>query len=130
MTFARFQEFLSSPDALKMQLKLGDPSIADSSVVTIEKKGRQDIVRLQPDSIELHPVFSHISFLLIQSLAETGHGEFITRSKQGKFEAIVELGGHVSQRYLLTKKELEEIQQIYDQILENWIGWRQFRKHT
>lgn len=130
MTFSRFQEFLSSPDALKMQLKLGDASIAESPVVTIKKKGRQDIVLQQPDSIELHPVFSHISFLLIQSLAETGHGEFITRSKQGKFETIVELGGHVSQRYLLTKKELEEIQQIYDQILENWIGWRQLRKQT
>jgi hypothetical protein len=127
MTFSRFGEFLSSPDALQMHLKFGDASMTGSPIVTVQKKGRQDIFPQPSYSIELHPVFSHISFLLIQSLSETGHGEFITRSKQGKFEAIVELGGHVSQRYHLKKQELEEIQQIYDQILDNWIKWRQSR---
>jgi tetratricopeptide (TPR) repeat protein len=119
-----FSEFLSSPDALRMHLKLGDASMAGSPVVTVQNKGTQDLVPQQSYLIELHPVFSHISFLLIQSLSETGHGEFITRSKQGKFETIVELGGHVSQRYLLSKQELDEIQQIYDQILDTWIAWR------
>ncbi|NJM72464.1 MAG: hypothetical protein HC862_21135 [Scytonema sp. RU_4_4] len=130
MTFSRFREFLSNPDTLKMHLKFGDASMVGSPVVTVQKKGRQELVSQQSYLIELHPVFSHISFLLIQSLSETGHGEFITRSKQGKFEAIVELGGQVSQRYLLNKEELEDIQQIYDQILDNWIKWRQSRNQN
>ncbi|ARV62152.1 hypothetical protein BZZ01_29125 [Nostocales cyanobacterium HT-58-2] len=130
MTFSQFQEFLSRSDAVRMHLKFGDASTTGSPVDTVDKIRRRDFYPQPSYLIELHPVFSHVSFLLIQSLSETGHGEFITRSKKGNYETIVEVGGHTSHRYLLNKKELEEIQQIYEQISENWIGWRLSRKKT
>ncbi|MGJ5634292.1 hypothetical protein [Nostoc sp. CALU 1950] len=48
---------------------------------------------------ELPPLFSLISFRLIEMLSLTQHGEFVTSSKRGKYETIVELGGHISLRY-------------------------------
>ncbi len=130
MTFPRLPEFLSNADAIEMHLKIGDAPLTTSPVVTLQNKGRQDTLPQQSSLIQLHPVFSHISLLLIQTLSETGHGEFITRSKQGKYETTVEMGGHISHRYRLKKEELEEIQQIYNQILETWILWKLSCKKT
>ncbi|WP_017314545.1 hypothetical protein [Mastigocladopsis repens] len=132
MTFSRsrFPEFFSGSNGIKMHLKFGDTPPEALPMVTLQDKGKQDIFPQQSCLIELHPVFSHMSFLLIETLSVTQHGEFITRSKKGNYETIVELGGHTSHRYHLDKKELEEIQQMYEQILENWIGWRVSRKKT
>ncbi|MBD2772994.1 hypothetical protein [Iningainema tapete] len=121
-TFSRsqFPEFFSGSDGIKIQLKIGDTP----SVVRLQEQRNLHIGEQQSGLIELPSVFSHMSFLLIESLSVTQHGEFFTRSKKGSYETIVELGGHTSYRYHLNRKELEEIQQIYEQILENWIGWR------
>ncbi|MDF5731893.1 MAG: hypothetical protein PUP92_28790 [Rhizonema sp. PD38] len=44
------------------------------------------------------------------------------------YETIIELGGHMSKRNCLTKEDLREIQQIYNQILDAWIALRQCGK--
>jgi hypothetical protein len=77
-----------------------------------------------PNLIELHPVFTHLSVLLIQALGENGHGEFFARSRQGKTEAIIDLGGSINYRYHLNKEELEQIQVLYDEIVKTWITWK------
>jgi len=130
MTFPGLPEFLSNADVIEMHLKIGDAPLTTSPMVTLQNKGRQDTLPQQSSLIQLHPVFSHISLLLIQTLSETGHGEFVTRSKQGKYETTIEMGGHVNHRYRLKKEELEEIQQIYDQILETWLTWKLSSKKT
>ncbi|MBW4589916.1 hypothetical protein G7B40_014450 [Aetokthonos hydrillicola Thurmond2011] len=119
MTFSRLPEFLTSADAVQMHLKFGDTD-----------QDKQDSLPNQSNLILLHPVFSHISLMLIQTLSETGHGEFVTRSKQGNHEATIEMGGHISYRYRLKKEELEEIKQIYDQVLKTWIIWKLSQKKT
>jgi hypothetical protein len=126
MTFSRsrFPEFFNDSHGIKMQLKIEDILSEALPVITLENKGKQNILPKQPCMIELHPVFSHMSFLLIETLSVTQHGEFIIRSKKGNHETIVELGGHMSQRYHINAQDLEKIQQMYEQILENWVGWR------
>ncbi|WP_254921399.1 hypothetical protein [Nodularia sp. NIES-3585] len=79
-------------------------------------------------SIDLPPVFSHMSFLLIETLSETQYGEFVTRSQKCKYETMVDLCGHISHRYKLNQQEVKEIQQMYDQILDNWLIWRQLNQ--
>ncbi|MBW4627869.1 MAG: hypothetical protein KME49_20765 [Brasilonema octagenarum HA4186-MV1] len=132
MTFSRsrFPEFFSGFSGIKMQLKIGDSPLEALPMVTVQEQGKRDNFLEQPCLIELHPVFSHMSFLLIEALSATQHGEFITRSKKGNYETIVELGGHISHRYHLDHKELQEIQQMYEHILENWIAWRLSHKKT
>lgn len=49
---------------------------------------------------------------------EFRHGEFRIHSKQGKYETIVELGGHIIHRYHFSKEEIETIEQIYERFLE------------
>lgn len=126
MTFSRLPEFLTTADAVRMHLKFGDTALTACP----KYKDKQEILPKQSSLIQLHPVFSHISLMLIQTLSETGHGEFVTRSKQGKHEATIEMGGHISYRYRLKKEELEEIQQIYEQVLKEWIAWKLSQKKT
>ena len=128
MTCLSFSEFFSGSDAIRMHLKIGETPLEALPKVTPQSKGKLGIIPPQSCVIELHPVFSHISFLLIETLSATQHGEFFARSKQGKYHTIVELGGHMSKRYCLTKEDLREIQQIYEQILDTWIVLRQYRK--
>jgi hypothetical protein len=73
-------------------------------------------------------VFAHISILLIETLSETQHGQLTISSKKGKYEAIVELSGHISHRHKLNQQELQEIQQLQEHILETWIACRHFHK--
>jgi hypothetical protein len=126
MTFSRsrFPEFFSDSNGIKMHLKVGNTPLDTLPVLTLQENRKQDTLAKHPCLIELHPVFSHLSFLLIETLSVTQHGEFITRSKKGKYETIVELGGHTSHRYRLNPQELQEIQRVYEEIQENWIGWR------
>ncbi|MDF5730605.1 MAG: hypothetical protein PUP92_21925 [Rhizonema sp. PD38] len=126
MTYSPFTEFFSGSDTIHMHLKIGETPLE----ALPKDKGKLDILPSQSCVIELHPVFSHISFLLIETLSVTQHGEFFARSKQGKYETIVELGGHMSKRYRLTKEDLREIQQIYEQILDTWIALRHCRKKS
>ena len=128
MTCSSFSEFFSGSDTIHMHLKIGETPLEASPKVTPQSKEKLSILPPQSCVIKLHPVFSHISFLLIETLSATQHGEFFARSKQGKYQTIVELGGHMSKRYCLTKEDLREIQQIYEQILDTWIVLRQSRK--
>ncbi|KAF3888359.1 MULTISPECIES: hypothetical protein [Nostocales] len=130
MTFSRsrFPEFFSDSHGIRMHLKIEDKPL-DALPIRLQDEGNIDIIPKQASSIELHPVFSHLNFLLLETLSVTQHGEFVIRSKKGNYETIVELGGHVSQRYHLSKEELEKIQQTYEKVLENWVGWRLSRKN-
>jgi hypothetical protein len=130
MTFSEFPEFLRNADGMKMHLQIGDVSVSDSSIVMLKDRVLPTISPKKSCLIELHPVFSHMTVMLIQGLAETGHGEFVTRTKKGKYEATVELGGHISQRYCLSIEELKEIQYVYDHIIETWIAWRLSRNKS
>ena len=127
MTSSELSTFFGGSNVTKVYLKIEDTPPEALPAVTLQHKGKPDIPK-QSYLIELHPVFSQINFLLLETLSVTQHGEFITRSKKGKYETIVELGGHISQRYCLTNEELKEVQQIYDHILEAWIGLRRGRK--
>jgi hypothetical protein len=127
---SRLPEFIGGSNGIKILLKIEDRPLGDSPIVKLQDKQRLKVVPKQFDTIELPPVFSHMSFLLIETLSGTQHGEFITRSKQSKYETLVELSSHISHRYRLSQQEVEEIQKIYDQILETWIVWRQTRNKT
>lgn len=124
MSFSQFPTFFGFSNVTKVYLKVENNPHTVFSGVPLQNQERLNLFPEQSSLIELHPVFSHINFLLIETLSVTQHGDFTTRSKQGKYQTIVELGGHVSQRYCLTREDLKEIQQIYDQVLEAWIGWK------
>jgi hypothetical protein len=70
----------------------------------------------KPESsiIMLPPVFSHMSFLLIQALSETGHGEFRVSTEKRNYAYVVYLSSHVSYRYLLSQKELALLHNMND----------------
>ncbi|WP_414752418.1 hypothetical protein [Anabaena sp. CCY 9910] len=129
-SFSQLPEFIKGSNTLRMQLKIEENPWETSPKSGLEDKSQPKILPIQCYSVDLPPVFSHMTFLLIETLSATQHGEFVTRSKQGKYETIVELSGHVSHRYGLTHQELAEIQTIYDQILETWIAWRIANKKT
>jgi hypothetical protein len=118
-----FSDFIKGTNTITMQLRIEDKPCKALPPTKPEGKGNQKIY-LPSHTVELPPVFSHMSFLLIETLSATRHGEFFTRSKQAKYETIVELGGHISHRYNLTPQEVEEVNKIYDQVLEMWIAWR------
>ncbi|MCX7592374.1 MAG: hypothetical protein N2235_01190 [Fischerella sp.] len=130
MTFSPFPEFFSSSDAIKMYLQIGDASWKTSPTLKPQNKERQGFSPQELCLIELHPVFSHMSVLLMEAVLLTGHGEFVTRSKKENHQTAIQLSGHISHRYRLNRQEIEEFQVIYDNILENWIVWKQSRKNT
>ncbi|MBD2135074.1 hypothetical protein H6F47_22315 [Sphaerospermopsis sp. FACHB-1094] len=111
-SFFRLTDFIRSGDALKSVLKIGE-----ESPEILAKPNPLYVVKLPP-------VFSHISFLLIETLSDTQHGQFTISSKKGKYESIIELSGHISHRYTLNPQELQEIQQLHDHIINTWIDYR------
>ncbi|QLE57749.1 hypothetical protein [Nostoc sp. TCL26-01] len=123
-SFSRLPAFIRGSNTIRMQLTIESKPWEASPLLKLNDKNKQDILPSQSYSVELPPVFSHMNFLLIESLSETQHGEFITRSKHGRYETFVELSGHISHRYSLTPQEVAQIQTTYEQILEMWIAWR------
>jgi hypothetical protein len=75
----------------------------------------------QPLAIELPDAFGGFNVRLIQTLSAQ-HGEFLTRSKKGKYETLLELGGHVSQRFLVDRAELEKVQNLHREIVRWWLS--------
>ncbi|WP_414541983.1 hypothetical protein [Nostoc sp. CCY0012] len=126
--FSRLPEFIRNSHTITMHLKIKDHFLGTSPIVKPAAKEKPEFFPQPFYSVELPPVFCHMSFLLIETLAETQHGEFVTRSKQGKYETMVELCGHISHRYKLSPQELEEMQQLYDRIYG--VFWQQYRKKT
>jgi|APFre7841882793_1041355.scaffolds.fasta_scaffold26218_2 hypothetical protein len=105
-------DFIRSSNAIKGILKIGEQS------PEILAKSKQAYV------VELPSVFAHLIILLIETLSETQHGQLTISSKKGKYEAIVELSGHISHRYTLSPQQLLEIQQLHDYIIDTWIDCR------
>ncbi|KST68728.1 hypothetical protein [Mastigocoleus testarum] len=128
MTFSPFSEFFSNSNGMKMYLDVGDVSVKPSSVFKLQKKKRQGISPQESCLFELHPAFSHMTVLLMESVLLTGHGEFMTRSKKENYQIAIQFSGHISHRYRLNRQEIEEVQIMYDNILENWIAWKQSDK--
>ncbi len=118
-----FSDFIKGTNSITMQLRIEEKPWKALPTNKPENGGNHKL-SLPCYTVELPPVFSHMSFLLIETLSATRHGEFFTRSKQAKYETIVELGGHISHRYNLTPQDIEEINTIYNQVLEMWIAWR------
>ncbi|AKG20865.1 hypothetical protein [Calothrix sp. 336/3] len=124
MTFSSSPDFISSPNGVQMYIKIGNTSL--DREVRSEAFGNAIAPNQQSASemILLHPVFSHMVILLIEAMVVTGHGEFITRTKKGKYDINIELGGHVNHRYPVNRQEIREIQPLYSQMEKNWINWK------
>lgn len=116
MVVPKFQEFLQATGTMKTHLYIGNPHLEANTLISRKIK--------QSESIVLDPVFSHLTFLLVETLANTGHGEFSVSSKSMKFEIAVTLGSQVKYRYKLKKEQMEDIQRLYEQITDKWILWR------
>ncbi|BAY65954.1 hypothetical protein NIES22_60660 [Calothrix brevissima NIES-22] len=129
-SFSRLPDFIKSSNNIKTVLRIGEQPPEPLPRLKAQERGSPEITA-KPKQFyvtELLPVFSHLNFLLIETLAETQHGELIISSKKAKYETIVELGGHISHRYKLSSQDLQEIQQLHHFIIENWIVWRQLHK--
>ncbi len=111
-SFLRLPDFIRSSNTIKSILEIGEQfpeNLAKSQKVY---------------EVELPSVFAHLIILLIETLSETQHGQLTISSKKGKYEAIVELSGHISHRYTLSPQQLLEIQQLHDYIIDTWIDRR------
>jgi hypothetical protein len=91
------------------------PPHAPSGVITYLKLPNQAA------AIELPDAFSGLNVRLIQTICAQ-HGEFLTRSKKGKFETVVDIGGHVSHRYLVDRAELTKVQDLHREIVRWWLS--------
>ncbi len=115
MTIPRFQEFLQTSEAVKTHLYFANAPLEVKPQVN--QKLKQSML------MQLPPVFSHLDFLLIQVLSETGHGKFHVTIEKKNHEYVVYLNSHLSQRYFLNKKESEVMQKVYHQIITAWNNW-------
>ncbi|MBF2016023.1 MAG: hypothetical protein IGS23_12625 [Rivularia sp. T60_A2020_040] len=106
MTFPQLQEFLETAQPMRMYLDVGDKLSPKSS-----------------NTLVLPVVFSHMSFLLIQALCETGHGEFRITSEKKNHEIAVYLGSHITYRYLLNSQQVVPIKNAYHQVTNTWNKW-------
>lgn len=116
MTVPGFKDFLETPEALKTHLYFGNAPLE------VKPKLNQ---RLKQPKLILPPVFSYMDFLLIQTLSETGHGEFRVQIERKNNEFVVFVKSHLSQRYFLSHKESEIMHEAYQQIITNWKNWWQ-----
>jgi len=128
-SFSGLPDFIRSSNSIKTILKVGEQSPETLPILKPQERGSPEILAKPKHlyAVELPLVFSHMSVLLIETLSATQHGQLVISSKKGKYEAIVELSGHISHRHTLTQQELQEIQQLHEHILETWIACRQSR---
>lgn len=115
MTFPQLQEFLETAQPMRMYLRIGDKCSKTSPTAIHQVK--------PPNTVVLPVVFSHMSFLLIQALCETGHGEFRISCEKKNHELAVYLGSHICYRYLLNHQQIETIQNSYRQVTSTWNQW-------
>lgn len=119
MTFPQLQEFLETARPMKMYLHTEEKS-SQNKPITIQQPNLQN-------RVVLPVVFSHMNFLLIQTLCETGHGEFRISTEKKNHELAVYLGSHISYRYLLKPQQLEPIENAYHQVTNTWNQWHYSR---
>lgn len=115
MTFPQLQQFLETAQPMRMYLRIGDKPSTKPLIATQQLN--------PPNTVVLPVVFSHMSFLLIQALCETGHGEFRISSEKKNHELAVYLGSHICYRYLLKPQQIEPIQKVYHQVTNTWNQW-------
>jgi hypothetical protein len=117
-------KFAADSNILKMYLIFAEETL-DNSLLSIPSALQLSYALLDAPSIyELHPMFLSLLLRMIEMVAETQHGEFTTRCKQGNHDTIVELSGHTNLRFYLSREHLEEIQAIYACICDNYATWR------
>lgn len=114
MTFPQIQEFLAG-EPMKMYLHLGGMS-SEASSTSIRANGYQS-------GLILPALFSHLNLQLMQSLCETGHGEFHISSQRKNHEIVVYLGSHISYQYSINSQELKPIDNAYRQVIKTWNQW-------
>jgi len=114
MTFPQLKEFLETAQPMTMYLDVRE-KFSQKSAITIQKTNSNTLV--------LPVVFSHMSFLLIQALCETGHGEFRITSEKKNHEIAVCLGSHISYRYFLNSQQVAPIKNAYSQVTNTWNKW-------
>ncbi|MEM7556949.1 MAG: hypothetical protein AAF378_23230 [Cyanobacteria bacterium P01_A01_bin.84] len=117
MTFPRFPEFLQSSQTMKMYLHIRDTSSQKLPSII------QQVNYSSKAMLPLPPVFSHMNFLLIQSLCETGHGEFAMISEKKNHQFAVYPSTHIRDRYLLNPNQIEPMKDAYHQITNQWSKW-------
>lgn len=115
MTFPQIQEFLEAAEPMKMYLHLGGKASKASSTST-------RLIRYQ-SGLMLPALFSHLNLQLIQSLCETGHGEFHISSQRKNHETVVYLGSHISYQYSINPQQLQPIDNAYRQVIKTWNQW-------
>ncbi|MGB3755080.1 MAG: hypothetical protein WBA07_01735 [Rivularia sp. (in: cyanobacteria)] len=115
MTFPQIQEFLETAEPMKMYLHLGEKPSEASSTSTRR-------IRYQ-SGLMLPALFSHLNLQLMQSLCETGHGEFHISSQRKNHEIVVYLGSHISYQYSINPQQLEPIDSAYRQVIKTWNQW-------
>jgi hypothetical protein len=115
MSFPQLQNFLEKAQPMRMYLHIEDKPSKKPLIVPQQ---------VNPSSTVMLPiVFSHMSFLLIQALCETGHGEFKIISERKNHELAVYLNSHICYRYLLKPHQLEPIQNAYNRVTNSWNQW-------
>jgi hypothetical protein len=114
MNIPQFQKFLQTSKVMRTHLDIGG--------MPLEAKTHPNYQFYSP-KILLPPVFSHMNCLVIQALAETGHGEFRVKIEKKNHEYVVYLNSHISQRYFLSQKDSEMMQKAYQQIITSWDSW-------
>ncbi len=114
MTVPQLKEFLLSSEAAKTQLCFGNGPLEVKS---------QFNQKFKQSTFILPPVFSHMNFLLMQILSETGYGTFNITIEKKNNQFVVYLNSHLSQRYYLEQKESETMQKAYQEILKTWKNW-------
>ncbi|BBD62177.1 hypothetical protein NIES2109_50150 [Nostoc sp. HK-01] len=128
-SFSGLPDFIRGSNSIKTILKVGEQSPETLPILKPQERGSPEILAnpKQLYAVELPLVFSHMAILLIETLSATQHGQLVISSKKGKYEAIVELSGHISYQHKLNQQELQEIQKLHEHILETWIACRQSR---
>lgn len=118
-------KFWTGADAIQMFVGLHSHPLSSLPGDTRLPEGRSSGQRVsQATLIALPPVFSHTAFRLIEMLSITQHGEFVTSSRRGNFQTIVEIGGHICQRQFLGEAELQDVQKLYQQVDLQVMRWR------
>lgn len=127
--FSRLSDFIKNSNAISTVLKIAEQSPEALRKFKLQERGSPEILA-NPKwlyEVELPVVFSHMSLLLIETLSETQHGQLVISSRDANHETIIELIGHISHRHKLSRKQLQEMQKLHEQILDAWINCRHFR---
>ncbi len=114
MSFPQIQEFLEA-EPMKMYLHLG--GIPSEALSASTRRIRYE------SGLMLPALFSHLNLQLMQSLCETGHGEFHISSQRRNHETVVYLGSHISYQYSINSQQLKPIDNAYRQVIKTWNQW-------